>query len=342
MPAAPNSAKKYERGAPALATLRMIRMLRLVPRQPGKTTAGRLLEQLAAQEYPISRRSVERDLQTLRDAGLLESDEAPQNRGWFVPRDGQALHVADMTAAEALALHMGGKYLSGILPPAVQDEINPFLAAAERVLKNEWGSRRAAWRNKVAIAPADQPLLPPDRNRAVEAVVYRALLEGRQLDVRYGKKDTKERCVHPLGLVQRGPVTYLVVRYEGFADVRILALHRIRSAAACLGEALPPPGFTLEGYLAQGGFGFHGSNEKIRLTLKIGPALQRVLEETPLAEDQRIDVGPTETIVSATVLENAVLKRWLLSWGSEVQVLAPDALRASVMEALRQAAAGYA
>ncbi len=224
----------------------------------------------------------------------------------------------------------------------MQDEINPFIAAAERVLRSEWGSKRAAWRNKVAIVPADQPLLPPTRSRAVEAVVYQALLEGTQLDLRYGSKDAREQCVNPLGLVQRGPVTYLVVRYEGYENVRILAVHRIRSATACLARAVAPPGFTLEGYLAYGGFGFHGSNQPIRLSLKVGDALKRVLEETPLATDQRLEAADQHTLVSATVLENAVLKRWLLSWGSEVQVLAPPALRESMAGALRQAAAGYA
>jgi proteasome accessory factor B len=36
------------------------------------------------------------------------------------------------------------------------------------------------------------------------------------------------------------------------------------------------------------------------------------------------------------------IKLWILSWGSDVEVLAPAALRAEVAETLRTAAAQYA
>ena len=341
MPVTRTAARGEERGAAARTTLRMIRMLRLVPRHPNKKTARQLGEELASEGFPIAKRSVERDLRTMREAKLLDCDETSQTIGWFVPRGVKTLQVADMTPAEALALHMGGKYLSAILPPAVLEEVGPFMTAAEETLKRNWDSKRSAWRRKVAIVPADQPLLPPKRNRHVEAVVYQALLEGNQIDVRYGDRDAKTQCIHPLGLVQRGPVTYLVVRYDGYNNVRILAVHRICSATACLAAATPPEGFTLDGYLGQGGFGFFGTNEEIKLALAVSDALKRILEETPLSIDQKIDSHEGEIVVTATVRDNVVLKRWLLSLGKDAQVLAPAGLRKRVAEEVREVAGAY-
>jgi predicted DNA-binding transcriptional regulator YafY len=192
------------------------------------------------------------------------------------------------------------------------------------------------------MVPANQPLLAPRRNADIEAVVYEALLEGRQLDVRYGRKAAVEKCIHPLGLVQRGPVTYLVARYEGYDNVMILAMHRIHSATKGLAEARPPEGFTLADYVNQGAFGFYGSNEQIRLSLLVNPAVARILEETPLAADQSIEPRVDASVVTATVHDNAVLKSWLLSLGKDAQVLAPASLRASVARTLDQAARLYA
>lgn len=342
MPVTQRPAKGEPRGAAAGATLRMIRMLRLVPRHPNKKTARQIGAELASEGFAVAKRSVERDLRTMQEAQWVDCDGAIQNIGWFVPRGVKTLQVADMTPAEALALYMGKKYLSALLPPAVLEEVGPFIAAAEETLKRDWSSQRSAWRHKVAIVPADQPLLPPRRNRQVEAVVYQALLDGRQLDVRYGSKDAKEQCIHPLALVQRGPVTYLVVRYAGYDNLRILAVHRIRSATACLGQAVPPAGFTLAAYLREGGFGFHGSNQEIALSLAVNDALKRILEETPLSKDQRIESRPGSTVVTAGVRDNAVLERWLLSLGAEAQVLEPKGLRQRVGQALAAAAAAYA
>ena len=149
MPAKPSASKPKGRASSTSTTLRFIRMLRLVPREPRKIAVRELVSRLAGAGFPVSRRSVERDLQALNAEGYLQHDDAAMGKGWFTPRNAVAMHVADMTPAEALALHLGGKHLAALLPPAVVDEITPFLNAAERVLKDNWRSERATWRNKV-------------------------------------------------------------------------------------------------------------------------------------------------------------------------------------------------
>ena len=343
MPAKKRSAKGAKKSS--TAALRMIRMLRLIPREPNKITARQLCERLASESFVIDKRSVERDLRALKEAEGLGCDDRGEPYGWYWARGQKTLQAADMTPAEALALVLGKKYLSDLLPPALHEQVSPFIAAAEDTLRRNAQSRRSGWRSKVAIVPATQPLLGPKRDAEVEAVIYQALLDGKQLEVRYAgadTKDAKDRGIHPLGLVQRGPVTYLVVRYDGYDNVRILAMHRIKAARRLLQDALPPVEFTLDGYVHEGAFGFWGTNAQIRLSMTASEGVATILEETPLSNDQVVDRTGPLPVVTATVHDNAVLERWLLSLGAGVRVCAPASLRNRIVKGLSAAAAAYA
>jgi len=349
MPANQVSAKPVKSSSAASAALRMITMLRLIPREPNKITALQLCERLASEGFVINKRSVERDLNTLdMSLNLCREPNGPQKgvaRAWAWAKDAQTLAIADMSAAEALALVLGRKYLSELLPPAMLEQISPFVAAAEDTLKRDPLSRRAAWRHKVAMVSANQPLLPPRRNAEVEAIVYAALLEEKRIEICYRSSAAtppKEDRIDPLGLVQRGPVTYLVARYERYDNVRILAMHRVLSARRLLDNVVAPAGFSLAGYMASGAFGFDGSQAQIRLSLAVHPVIARFLEETPLSADQTVSGEAERPVVSASVRDNAVLEQWLLSLGSGAEVLAPPDLRARVAKALKEAAARYA
>ena len=68
----------------------------------------------------------------------------------------------------------------------------------------------------------------------------------------------------------------------------------------------------------------------------------QLLTETPLADDQLVeDAADGSQQISATVLDTAQLRRWLLSLGARVEVLAPPALRAAMAEELARSFRRY-
>lgn len=69
----------------------------------------------------------------------------------------------------------------------------------------------------------------------------------------------------------------------------------------------------------------------------------QLFTETPLADDQLVeDAADGSQQISATVLDTAQLRRWLLSLGARVEVLAPPALRAAMAEEVHAAIQRYA
>ena len=327
--------------------VRHIRMLRLIPREPYKVTAKELTERLEAQSLSVDKRTVERDLHSLsKDFPLVnDSDKGMKPFGWSWSKDAKALSLADMTPSEALALHLGHKYLAGLMPPSVVEQLSPYFRSAEDTLKAAYGTGKSSWRLKVAIVPASQPLLPPGHNEEVERAVYEALLDDRQLDIVYQslKKTGKrtEARIHPLGLVQRGAVTYVVVRFFDYEEARILALHRIHSARQREEEVEAPAGFTLKKFIDEGRLGFRGTGQSLALNLRVHPDIAEILAETPLSRDQEIVTHEDHAIVSATVQDNAQLQWWILGFGANAEVLAPATLRARLGTLLKEAAQHY-
>lgn len=110
---------------------------------------------------------------------------------------------------------------------------------------------------------------------------------------------------------------YLVCRFEGYANERNLALHRIKYAGASSSTFKRPPGFDLKRYDNEGRFGF-GFGELIKLSFWIEKDYGLHLLESPLSEDQRFSEGRKHYRISATVANSAMLDWWLRGFGKVV------------------------
>ena len=147
--------------------------------------------------------------------------------------------------------------------------------------------------------------------------------------------------LHPLGLVQRGPVAYLVARALDYLDVWIYAVHRIKEATRTSEPVARPEGFSLDGYVKEGRLQF-GNGDTLRLVVLVSSEVAAYLAETPLAEDQHLTTKGERTKLTATVLDSWQLSWWILSHGPEIEVLKPVRLRKQIAASLREAASLYA
>jgi predicted DNA-binding transcriptional regulator YafY len=102
-----------------------------------------------------------------------------------------------------------------------------------------------------------------------------------------------------------------------------------------------PEHFDLDAYLRAGGFEYP-EGEPIPLVALFQRGAARHLQETPLSDDQRIvDEDDWRVRLTATVNDTALLRWWLLGFGSGVEVLEPAALRAEMAETVRWMAWRY-
>ena len=198
------------------------------------------------------------------------------------------------------------------------------------------------WETKVRVVPPAQPLLPPEppavltaatagqdwerQQEQIRAAILEALFENRQCAVEYQQlwRDEPARwTIHPLVYLQRGPAFYLLCTIDDYADVRQLALHRMRSAPVLDQKASKPAGFDVDREVERSQ-GMGGSGEPLRLVARFWKRAGLHLLETRLAADQVVeDEGDDHFRLTATVNDTAQLRWWLLSFGSKVEVLEP-------------------
>ncbi len=146
--------------------------------------------------------------------------------------------------------------------------------------------------------------------------------------------------LHPLAIVQRGPVTYLIATAFDYADIRHYAVHCIFAALLTEEPVKRSPDFTLDNYIAQGGRLF-GGGENIHLEAHISETRAQIVRETAIAEDMTLEAEGEKWRLGATVADSWQLRWWVLSQGAAMSVLAPEPLRAAIAQELAQALAGY-
>jgi predicted DNA-binding transcriptional regulator YafY len=327
--------------------VRQLQMLQLIPRSPAQVTVAELTESLAELGFVVTGRTVQRDLNDIASVMPLECNDKSKPYGWKWARDAKA-HLPMMSLQEALTLHLVNKHLVQILPPTMLDDLMPMFKQAEQTI-NHLGSKNQVshWLQSVFVESPSQPMLAPKVIPEVQQAVYQALFEQKQLSVSYQSQSAnalKHYILHPLGLMQRGQVSYLGAMVNDYDDIRLFALHRFTQASIKpLDDARTPPNnLQWKDYLAYGAAGFNSTvAPPIQLKAWINGDLANLLTETPLSQDQVLTALEDGFALTASVHDTWQLKWWILSQGARIVIQSPSELRQSILQQVEQMIAAY-
>lgn len=321
---------------------RQWQILRMLPtRQPG-ITVRELHERLAGEGHGVSYRTVERDLDSLSGLLPLMRNEISKPYGWHW-MEGARVDFPGMTLPEAVSLGLLENLLRQLVPAHFTRALEGRLAIADAMLKALPKNHAARWTDLVRYVPPGLPLQKPAIAPKVLENVQQALLEKLQLQIRYLPPNSAkpgELTLHPLALILQGERPYLLATAFDYTDLRYYAIHRIAQAEVSAEPARRPAGFSLDAYLSAGG-GQFGDSTELRFKAKVSDDLAAVMEETPLADDQRIRRRAGENILTATVHDSWQLSFWIHSQGPAITVLGPASLRKAIIAQLEETLTSY-
>ncbi|HWA16511.1 MAG TPA: WYL domain-containing protein [Gemmatimonadales bacterium] len=300
------------------------------------------------------RRKFERDKRELRDLGVVLKPE---------PRKIDAEHVTG--DVEGYRLRPRDLYLpyldltSGPLTrtpayhlPSVAlkpDEFSVLRRAAEQVLAlgdGPLGISAASALRKLSFdlpgtAPGDgEMVLTAPVGPAFDRIfgVLRQGVEERQavrcVYYAIGRDQEDERVIEPYGLMLTWGTWYCIARSRERDAIRVFRLDRMRSAELITGEAGAfklPAGFSVQQYLDRAPWEL-SDNDPVPVRVRIGFPHSRWV----IAEGLGTVVEPVDAAGGA-VLEFAVRTpdpfiRWLLPFGNQADILAPDELAAQLRD----------
>lgn len=307
-------------------------MLSKIPRSPKRTTAIELKNSLSAEGYDIDVRTVQRDLDKLSTSFPLNYDTEGRKNFWFWIETAAVQDLPGMEPVTALAFQMAESYLSPILPKATLDLLQPYFQRAKQVLQAATQSNLKKWPDKVAVISRGPDLLKPQIKPQIQQIIYDALLKEKQIKATYKSKKTHESTdyiLHPLGIVNKHGVIYLVCTLWNYQNIKQLALHRFESAEVIEDNSNTPEQFTLSDYVqADHQFSYPITPDLIQLKVLFDARAGEHLFETPLTDNQVLTAQDDgQLLLEAEISDTQELRWWLSGFGSSIEIIEPTELR---------------
>ncbi|MFL5653778.1 MAG: helix-turn-helix transcriptional regulator [Ktedonobacteraceae bacterium] len=294
-----------------------------------------------AKRLEVSERTIHRDMEALSTAGVPVTAERGTGGGWSLLEAYQT-NLTGLTEVEIQALFLTGpaRLLADLgLHQASEAALIKLLAALPSL------SRRDAQdvRQRIHIDAAGW-------HNPEEAVPYLATLQDaiwqeRKLRFIYRRSDdtTVERLVDPLGLVAKGSIWYLVGAVEG--EIRTYRVSRVQGAGVTDLPCVRPRDFDLAAHWEQSSADFKANLPRYPATVRVTPAILSHMRYA--GRYARIEhVGPADADgwiqVSILFEEEHSACEYVLSFGSQIEVVEPQALREKVIQAAESILALYA
>jgi predicted DNA-binding transcriptional regulator YafY len=293
-----------------------------------------------AREFEVSVRTAYRDLDFIRDEWRAPLEYDHQKETYRLTDPMAALPLVTISQGELIAIYFAEKILQQYRGTPFEADLASAFSKIQRLLPEEV---------KVAPESLDSylsldlgPLHTPDA--AVFRDVLLALRQRRRALVRYQSLSsgrTTNRRIDPYHVFNVRGNWYVAAWDDSRKAVRDFAIHRIRRITVMTDAYEIPRGFDFRKYTAEA-FGIEKGTRASEVVIRFGPRQARWIRERKWHRSARIqeEIGGG-LVLRLRVAETSELRRWVLQFGSEAEVLAPASLRRGVADDLRAAAAPY-
>lgn len=277
-----------------------------------------------ASSLEVHRRTIQRDLEFLRDSVGAPLEYDPAKRGYFYSEPAFALPAIELCESEIHALEAARRYLGRLVGSTLGSEIEGLLVKLEELTSSE---RR---QGKKSI----ETLLPGAQTRARTSIyeeVRSAIREGCRIRSEYETSDGRlvQRDLDPYDLVFWDGAWYVVGFCHLRGEPRIFALVRLRTATRTHERFDVPSGWSLERYL-EGAFSFYvapESSKTVEVRLVFTGYAARYVSERHWHDSQIIEMlDDARMRLEMTVPVTPALERFILGWADEVVVESPPEL----------------
>jgi predicted DNA-binding transcriptional regulator YafY len=307
---------------------RQWRLIQLIDRPQGITVDD------AARELACTVRTIWRDLGVLQQAGFPVYTEraADGNRGvWRVTEAFKRALPLKLTLGELVALLMSRDLLTPLGVSVLGPEVASAFDKIQAALSRDALAIIAQMRDRLGVRAAGAKLQAPAAEHL--PMIHTALAERRTLRTRYysasrDREDVRDIDAYHLTLHDGG--LYLVAHCHLRDDIRIFAVERMRSVEPTRGRFEVPASFDADKYLAGAWGMLRGDAVSVRVVF--ARSLARYIRERVWHASQKLrDLPDGRLEMTLSVADTLEVRRWILGFGVEAEVVAPEGLR----EALR-------
>lgn len=167
--------------------------------------------------------------------------------------------------------------------------------------------------------------------------LFRAILATRRCTITYHAFSTdtvKTYQIDPLQFFEHQGGLYFFARVVKYGDIRVLAIERIKEIEVMAETFAWPEGFQAEAYL-QSAFGLTLDDE-VEVTIRFSSDQANYIKERRWAAEQKLTMAKDGSVTLWMRTSGWYdVKRWVLSFGVEAEVLEPAELRAEMKREIK-------
>ncbi|MGH7230089.1 MAG: helix-turn-helix transcriptional regulator [Nitrospiraceae bacterium] len=309
-------------------------MQRLASSRQG-LTLGQLAESLSA-EFPKHLRTLRRDLAALEAANFpLVSERVDGRVRWRFMNGFRNVPALNLSPTELMALVFSRHLLSPLAGTELQTSLDSAFNKASAMIPPAARTYLQQLQNafSVGLGPHKQY----KQHRATIDALTGAMIHKQTVQMRYysaSRDVTSRREIDPYCLRYVDGALYLIAHCHRRKEPRMFAVERIRSLTLTDHPYQMPMHFKVDDYVEDALVVMRGKQIVVELVFEKSTAAW-VKDRTWHPSQKLTMLKGGQLRMTLTVADTRELIGWILSFGSGVQVVEPDSLRAAVEKEAR-------
>lgn len=285
-----------------------------------------------AEKFEMSSKTAQRDIEFMRDRMKAPLVYVSEKRGYAYQEKAYELPGLWINEQELAALFIASRLASTIPDRKLKSSFKSFLGQVVSFRTfhtpfslDELGARISV--KNIEYARVDETIFQK---------VVDALFHEKALKIEYyspHKNEATQRVIHPLHLLQYMGSWHVISHCSLRNELRDFALARIRFVEPAFEAKRPEfPPDSIKEYIRKN-FGLISSDARIEVCLKFSADIVPWVSEQIWHSEQKQDLRPDGSLcLTFTVANLWEVKREILKYGSQVEVLYPDELRKEIRD----------
>jgi proteasome accessory factor B len=287
-----------------------------------------------ARELEVSTKSIQRDLDFMRDRLNLPVEFDVRRNGYHYTGEVSSFPTLQITEGEIVALIVAEKALQQYRGTSFEKPLLSAIRKMEQALPDTISLNLADIEQTISFRTRAEPIL----NLEIFDALAKAVARRQQLELHYRKpgQPAEKRLVDAYHLANINGEWYLFAYDHARKDLRTFVPARIQSVKPTGKTFERTQKFSLEKRL-RGSFGVHSGEGEFEVVLRFTPRAADYIREKKWHPSQTLrDLSDGGAELRMKLSSLAEVERWVLSWAGEAVVLKPGELAESVRAAARK------
>ncbi|HYL27382.1 MAG TPA: WYL domain-containing protein, partial [Candidatus Nitrosotalea sp.] len=285
-----------------------------------------------------STRSLRRYLSILTNAGFPLYFDRAVNTYKFA--GGYSLKRLDLSSGELfglVALRSLGASIGGTIGASI-DEV------AEKLVDSAGRGTRARVEATSPVTFRLSEIRLDERGERAFALLSAAERNSRSARFTYRDKEgnSSVRSVDPYGFIINAGRVYCVAYDHTRRDMRTFAIDSVGDAEVLTRTFVRPNGFSIEEYGAASISGVLHADATTEVRVRFAPRVAKAAIAARVVSERRVEANEDGSAeITYRVADVDELVRWILGWGTQAEILAPDSARARISTLASEITAKY-